>query len=65
MSKTEHIKEGLSAEALAKAGYKPSPLGPIPNDWEVKELGKLSEKIGSGITPTGGNKFTRKAEGIS
>ena len=37
-------------------GYKPSPLGPIPIDWEVMELKTLVEKVGSGITPTGGEK---------
>lgn len=37
MSKTEQIKEG----------YKPSPLGPIPADWEVKQLGECF-KLSSG-----------------
>ncbi len=27
------------------AGYKPSPLGPIPEDWEVKRLGKIGEVL--------------------
>lgn len=36
------------------AGYKSSPLGIIPEDWEVKRLGDLCKKIGSGITPKGG-----------
>ena len=35
-------------------GYKNSPLGIIPEDWEVKRLGDLCKKIGSGITPKGG-----------
>lgn len=30
-------------------GFKPSPLGPIPNDWEVKKLGNLGNLI-SGLT---------------
>jgi type I restriction enzyme S subunit len=34
--------------------FKDSPLGPIPQDWEVKRLGDLCEKIGSGATPLGG-----------
>ncbi len=33
------------------SGYKPSPLGPIPEDWEVKRLGDIAE-IGSGGTPS-------------
>lgn len=35
-------------------GYKDSPLGIIPKEWEVKRLGELCKKIGSGITPRGG-----------
>lgn len=35
-------------------GYKDSPLGIIPKEWEVKRLGDIVEKIGSGITPRGG-----------
>ena len=36
------------------SGYKSSPLGIIPEDWEVKRLGEITTKIGSGITPRGG-----------
>jgi len=35
-------------------GYKDSPLGIIPMEWEVKRLGELCTKIGSGVTPRGG-----------
>jgi type I restriction enzyme S subunit len=35
--------------------YKESELGMIPKEWEVKSLGELTEKIGSGVTPTGGS----------
>src|SRR5688572_26827460 len=31
-------------------GYKPSPLGPIPNDWDASCLGALA-KVTSGGTP--------------
>lgn len=27
------------------AGYKPSPLGPIPEDWEVKRLGEIGDVL--------------------
>ena len=27
------------------SGYKPSPLGPIPEDWEVKRLGEIGEVL--------------------
>lgn len=50
MSKTEQIREG----------YKSSPLGPIPIDWKIIELGELSEKVGSGITPAGGEKVYKE-----
>jgi type I restriction enzyme, S subunit len=35
-------------------GYKMSEVGVIPCEWEVKKLGDLTNKIGSGITPRGG-----------
>ena len=44
MSKVKHIPQG----------YKDSPLGIIPKEWEVKRLGELCTKIGSGVTPRGG-----------
>ena len=34
------------------SGYKPSPLGPIPEDWEVKRLGELCIDIFSGSNKT-------------
>lgn len=34
--------------------YKLTDVGVIPEDWEVKSLSDLSLKIGSGITPRGG-----------
>ncbi|MBL7860079.1 MAG: restriction endonuclease subunit S [Cyclobacteriaceae bacterium] len=43
-------------EEKIKPGYKPSPLGPIPNDWDVKELGSLVNEerpISYGIVQTG------------
>ena len=43
-------------------GYKQTDVGIIPEDWDVKYLGELTEKVGSGITPTGGEKVY-KSEG--
>ena len=43
-------------------GYKVSEVGVIPEEWEVKMLGEKTTKIGSGITPTGGEKVY-KSEG--
>jgi len=37
-------------------GYKQTDIGVIPEDWEVLKLSDLTFKIGSGITPTGGEK---------
>ena len=41
-----------------------SPLGPIPQGWEVTTLRTVTTKIGSGATPRGG-KESYKASGIS
>src|SRR6218665_2393844 len=36
--------------------YKRTDIGVIPNDWNLLNLGDLTTKIGSGITPKGGEK---------
>lgn len=41
-------------------GYKHTELGWIPEDWEVRNLGVLAEKVGSGITPKGGEKVYKQ-----
>ena len=41
-----------------------SPLGRIPEGWEIKKLGDITTKIGSGATPKGG-KNSYKETGIS
>ncbi|HLF63489.1 MAG TPA: restriction endonuclease subunit S [Saprospiraceae bacterium] len=38
-----------------------SKLGWIPKEWEVEELEQLTEKIGSGITPTGGSEVYKSS----
>ena len=38
------------------AGYKSIDVGVIPKDWNIDRLGEKTTKIGSGITPTGGEK---------
>ena len=45
MNKNQHIPQG----------YKSSPLGIIPEDWEVKRLGEIAE-ITSGTTPLRANR---------
>ncbi|MDP2144298.1 MAG: restriction endonuclease subunit S, partial [Gallionella sp.] len=42
-----------------RPGYKLTEVGVIPEDWEVAALGDLTAKIGSGITPTGGQRVYR------
>lgn len=37
-------------------GYKESESGLIPEDWDVALLGNFTDKVGSGITPTGGSR---------
>lgn len=41
-------------------GYKESPLGIIPDEWEIKRLGSITTKIGSGVTPRGGESVYKK-----
>ena len=42
------------SSAQVPEGYKQTEVGVVPEDWEVVVLGDLTEKVGSGITPTGG-----------
>ena len=42
-----------------RPGYKQTDLGVIPQEWDVSALGDLSVKVGSGITPTGGQRVYR------
>ena len=46
-----------------KKGYKQTEIGIIPEDWEVDLLVNNVTKVGSGITPRGGEKVYKK-EGI-
>jgi type I restriction enzyme S subunit len=39
-----------------REGYKETKIGWIPEDWDVVRLGKITDKVGSGITPRGGSK---------
>lgn len=41
--------------------YKPSPLGMIPKEWDVKTIGELASKVGSGVTPSGGSEVYVKS----
>lgn len=39
-----------------REGYKKTKIGWIPEDWDAVKLGKITNKVGSGITPRGGSK---------
>lgn len=42
------------------AKFKSTEVGVIPSDWEVVCLGEMTIKVGSGITPTGGERVYKK-----
>ncbi len=44
---------------MIRPGYKRTGAGVIPEDWEVSAIGNKAEKVGSGITPTGGQRVYR------
>ena len=43
-----------------RPGYKQTEVGVIPEDWEVNRLGEKASKVGSGITPMGGDKVYKR-----
>jgi type I restriction enzyme S subunit len=49
---------GFSQEL--KPSYKQTEVGMIPEDWNACSLGDAVTKVGSGITPTGGEKVYKK-----
>jgi type I restriction enzyme S subunit len=55
---TQELKKGLMQRLLTKGighvGFKDSPSGEIPENWQVAKLNNLVKKVGSGITPQGG-----------
>ena len=42
-----------------RPGYKQTEVGVLPEDWDDAALGDLTVKVGSGITPTGGQRVYR------
>ena len=47
------------------AGYKPSPLGPIPEDWEVKRLGEITHLLTNGFVGVATPHYTEDPDGIT
>jgi type I restriction enzyme S subunit len=45
---------------ISRAGYRHTKVGFIPTDWDVAVLGTKVNKVGSGITPTGGERVYKK-----
>jgi type I restriction enzyme, S subunit len=58
ITKKRNIKQGTMQQLLTGKKRLPG----FSSDWEVKKLGEITIKIGSGITPTGGSKVY-KTEG--
>ena len=46
----------MVTDTIIRKGYKQTEIGVIPEDWNAEKLGDLTTKVGSGITPTGGEK---------
>lgn len=42
-------------------GYKQTDIGVIPENWELQKLGDIAVKIGSGKTPTGGERVYKSS----
>ena len=67
ITQTQQLKNGLMqrlfTRGIGHTKLKDSPLGEIPESWDVVKLGSLVIKVGSGITPKGGNETYLK-EGI-
>jgi type I restriction enzyme S subunit len=65
LAKKRHLKQGAMQELLTGKkrlrgfeklpGFKQTEVGYIPEDWSSTTIGDISIKIGSGITPKGGN----------
>jgi len=58
IDKLQDLKKATRNELLTRGightEFKDSELGRIPKSWEIKPLGKVSNKVGSGVTPRGG-----------
>ncbi len=76
IAKQQRIKTGLMQDLLTRGidehgqlrseathAFKDSPLGRIPAEWEVKQIDDLVSRVGSGVTPTGGE-TVYVAEGV-
>lgn len=51
---------GTATDQKPSRGYKRTDVGAIPVDWACCKLGDLTTRVGSGITPTGGQRVYTK-----
>lgn len=51
---------GTATDQKPPRGYKRTDVGVIPVDWACSRLGDLTTRVGSGITPTGGERVYTK-----
>ena len=47
-------------QGSVRAGYKRTEVGILPEDWSASSIDEMVAKVGSGITPTGGEKVYTK-----
>lgn len=59
IDKLEDLKKATMNELLTKGightEFKDTEIGRIPKTWEVRTIGEISKKVGSGVTPRGGS----------
>ncbi len=66
MSELLEVREAPSSYQVVpdaqcvRPGYKQTDVGVMPEDWDVACLSKKTTKIGSGITPTGGERVYKQ-----
>lgn len=70
LAKKNLISQGIEHDLLtgrrrlegfeSRVRYKESEVGLIPGDWECLRLGDLATKVGSGVTPTGGQRVYKQ-----
>jgi type I restriction enzyme S subunit len=61
ISKLEDLKKATMNELLTKGightEFKDTEIGRIPPSWEIFDIGQLTQKVGSGVTPRGGSQI--------
>lgn len=55
----------MNKDKYIPQGYKPSPLGIIPEDWEVKRLGECTNLLTNGFVGVATPHYTEDSDGIT